>query len=202
LLIRTVHANEAQKPRSVEAAIYRPTDMNEAAADLSSAPATSGRISIASFDEHKTGSIESVPKNDQDNPLCCRSIACVDDGSGAKVSAIRLDLLTHSLIRNKNFHIAKRIEIGRFSANNGRHQGPGMLSAGPRTALQTGPAATSPFVVRWQSTISAPTLAALVAQPIARHRGGAAACRCRRRRRFHARARKNLRSAWCQPRLA
>ncbi len=33
------------------------------------------------------------------------------------------------LMRNKTFHIAKCTEIGRFSANNGRRQGPGMLSA-------------------------------------------------------------------------
>lgn len=44
-----------------------PPDMSETAEELSSAPATPGRISIESVDEHKTGSIESVPQTDPEN---------------------------------------------------------------------------------------------------------------------------------------
>jgi hypothetical protein len=39
-----------------------PPDISETAAETVSAPATPGRISIESVDEHKTGSIESVPE--------------------------------------------------------------------------------------------------------------------------------------------
>jgi hypothetical protein len=39
-----------------------PSDMSETPVELSSAPAKPGRISIESVDEHKTGSIESVPQ--------------------------------------------------------------------------------------------------------------------------------------------
>ncbi len=46
-----------------------PPDMSETAAELSSAPATPGRISIESVDEHKTGSIESVPQTDPDKSV-------------------------------------------------------------------------------------------------------------------------------------
>ena len=42
-----------------------PPAVSETAPELSRAPATPGRISIESVDEHKTGSIESVP---QSNP--------------------------------------------------------------------------------------------------------------------------------------
>lgn len=41
-----------------------PPDKCETAAEVPSAPATSGRTSIESVDEHKTGSIESVPQTD------------------------------------------------------------------------------------------------------------------------------------------
>ena len=41
--------------------------VNETAAELSSVPATPGRISLESVDEHKTGSIESVPRCDPEN---------------------------------------------------------------------------------------------------------------------------------------
>ena len=39
-----------------------PPDTSETPVELSSAPARTGRISIESVDEHKTGSIESVPR--------------------------------------------------------------------------------------------------------------------------------------------
>ena len=39
-----------------------PTDISETAVEISSAPATPGRISIEGVDEHKTGSIESLPQ--------------------------------------------------------------------------------------------------------------------------------------------
>ena len=42
-------------------------DMNETPDELSSAPATPGRISIESVDEHKSGSIESVPQTGAEN---------------------------------------------------------------------------------------------------------------------------------------
>lgn len=41
-------------------------DMSETAMEPSSAPATPARTSIESVDEHKTGSIESVPQTDLD----------------------------------------------------------------------------------------------------------------------------------------
>jgi hypothetical protein len=44
-----------------------PSDMNETPVELSSAPAKPGRISIESVDEHKTGSIESVPQTGPEN---------------------------------------------------------------------------------------------------------------------------------------
>ena len=40
-----------------------PPDMSETPVEFSSAPAKPGRISIESVDEHKTGSIESVPRD-------------------------------------------------------------------------------------------------------------------------------------------
>ena len=42
-------------------------EKGETAAELFSAPATPGRISIESVDEHKTGSIESVPASGPEN---------------------------------------------------------------------------------------------------------------------------------------
>jgi hypothetical protein len=44
-----------------------PPDMSETPVELSSAPAKPGRISIESVDEHKTGSIESVPQTGPEN---------------------------------------------------------------------------------------------------------------------------------------
>jgi hypothetical protein len=44
-----------------------PPDISEMAVELSSAPARPGRISIESVDEHKTGSIESVPQTGPEN---------------------------------------------------------------------------------------------------------------------------------------
>jgi hypothetical protein len=41
--------------------------MSETPVELSSAPAKPGRISIERVDEHKTGSIESVPQTGQKN---------------------------------------------------------------------------------------------------------------------------------------
>ena len=42
-------------------------DMSETPVELSSAPARPGQISIESVDEHKTGSIESVPQTGPEN---------------------------------------------------------------------------------------------------------------------------------------
>jgi hypothetical protein len=44
-----------------------PSDMSETPEKPSSSPATPGRISIESVDEHKTGSIESVPQTGPEN---------------------------------------------------------------------------------------------------------------------------------------
>jgi hypothetical protein len=44
-----------------------PPDISEMAVELSSAPPTPGRISIESVDEHKIGSIESVPETVPEN---------------------------------------------------------------------------------------------------------------------------------------
>jgi len=44
-----------------------PPETSETALELSSAPATPARISIESVDEHKTGSIESVPRTAPEN---------------------------------------------------------------------------------------------------------------------------------------
>ncbi len=44
-----------------------PPDTSETPVELSSAPARTGRISIESVDEHKTGSIESVPQTGPEN---------------------------------------------------------------------------------------------------------------------------------------
>ncbi|MGL6108665.1 MAG: hypothetical protein ACRC2B_01055 [Rubrivivax sp.] len=46
-----------------------PSDMSETPKELPSSPATPGRISIESVDEHKTGSIESVPQNGPENGI-------------------------------------------------------------------------------------------------------------------------------------
>ena len=43
------------------------SDVSDTAAEVSSAAATAGRISIESVDEHKTGSIESVPEAGAEN---------------------------------------------------------------------------------------------------------------------------------------
>jgi len=45
----------------------RPPDISETAEELASAPATPGRSSIERVDEHKTGSIESVPQAGPEN---------------------------------------------------------------------------------------------------------------------------------------
>jgi hypothetical protein len=44
-----------------------PPDISETAVEPSSAPATPGRSSIERIDEHKTGSIESVPQTGPEN---------------------------------------------------------------------------------------------------------------------------------------
>lgn len=44
-----------------------PPDISETAVDVSSTPATPGRSSIERVDEHKTGSIESVPRTGPEN---------------------------------------------------------------------------------------------------------------------------------------
>jgi len=44
-----------------------PPDMSETPVELASALAKPGRISIESVDEHKTGSIESVPQTSPEN---------------------------------------------------------------------------------------------------------------------------------------
>lgn len=44
-----------------------PPDISETDVDISSAPATPGRSSIERVDEHKTGSIESVPQTGPEN---------------------------------------------------------------------------------------------------------------------------------------
>ena len=44
-----------------------PSDMSETPVELASAPARPGRISLESVDEHKTGSIESVPQTGPEN---------------------------------------------------------------------------------------------------------------------------------------
>ena len=44
-----------------------PPDISETAVDVSSAPGTPGRSSIEYVDEHKTGSIESVPRTGPEN---------------------------------------------------------------------------------------------------------------------------------------
>ena len=44
-----------------------PPDISEPAVSISSVPATPGRSSIERVDEHKTGSIESVPQTDAEN---------------------------------------------------------------------------------------------------------------------------------------
>jgi len=44
-----------------------PPDISKAAVELSSPPATPGRSSIERVDEHKTGSIESVPQTGPEN---------------------------------------------------------------------------------------------------------------------------------------
>jgi hypothetical protein len=44
-----------------------PPDMSEMPMELASASAKPGRISIESVDEHKTGSIESVPRTGPEN---------------------------------------------------------------------------------------------------------------------------------------
>ncbi len=44
-----------------------PPDIGETAVGVSAAPATPGRSSIERVDEHKTGSIESVPRTGLEN---------------------------------------------------------------------------------------------------------------------------------------
>ena len=61
-----------------------PSEMSEAPAELSSAPATSGRISIESVDEHKTGSIESVPQSGPENGVAGFIEPDVPDAEGAR----------------------------------------------------------------------------------------------------------------------
>ena len=46
-----------------------PPDISETVVELCSAPATPGRSSIERVDEHKTGSIESVPQTGPQNGI-------------------------------------------------------------------------------------------------------------------------------------
>jgi hypothetical protein len=46
-----------------------PPDINETVVERSRAPATPGRTSIEQVDEHKAGSIESVPQTGSDNGI-------------------------------------------------------------------------------------------------------------------------------------
>jgi len=61
-----------------------PTDISETGAELSSAPATPVRISIESVDEHKIGSIESVPETVPENGVAGFIEPDVSDAEGAR----------------------------------------------------------------------------------------------------------------------
>jgi hypothetical protein len=64
--------------------VLPPPDISEMAVELSSAPAKPGRISIESVDEHKTGSIESVPQTGPENGVASFIEPGGSDAEGAR----------------------------------------------------------------------------------------------------------------------
>lgn len=62
-----------------------PPDVGETVAELSSPPATPGRSSIESVDEHKTRSIESVPQTEPENGVAAFVGPDRSDAGGARL---------------------------------------------------------------------------------------------------------------------
>jgi hypothetical protein len=61
-----------------------PSDVSETPEEPPSSPATPGRISIESVDEHKIGSIESVPETVPENGVAGFIEPDVPDAEGAR----------------------------------------------------------------------------------------------------------------------